>query len=120
MKLCLAEAESADLTAFVSGLDRTVSSELTLIETTRAVVRAVGHSGVPVVDRVCARLDMISIDGAVLQTARTLEPPGLRSLDAIHLATVLQPQPTPLLVAYDDRLLDAARSLDLEALSPGR
>ena len=41
----------------------------------------------------------------------------LRSLDALHLATAVRVDATAV-VAYDHRLLEAARSLGLETMSP--
>ena len=120
VKLCVPEHESAALLEYLRGLDRSVSSELTVVETARATVRALGEQGLERADRACTRLDLMPISRSIVDRARTLGPPGLRSLDAIHLATALEPRTPPVLVAYDERLLEAARHHDLATTSPGR
>ncbi len=120
MKLCVPEAESDHLLAEVGGFRRSISSELTVVETARAVVRAIGVVGLARAGDACSRLDLLPISRSILERARAVSPPELRSLDAIHLATALEPRQAPVLVAYDDRLLDAARALGLSTLSPGR
>jgi predicted nucleic acid-binding protein len=48
-----------------------------------------------------------------------LQPPALRSLDALHLATALEiGDDLEGLVAYDCQLLDAARAASIEVVSP--
>jgi predicted nucleic acid-binding protein len=49
--------------------------------------------------------------------AGLLPGPHLRSLDALHLATAVRVDAAAV-VAYDHRLLEAARSLGLETVSP--
>jgi predicted nucleic acid-binding protein len=79
-----------------------------------------GTEGLARAEQACARLDLLAISRSVLDRARALTPPELRSLDAIHLATALEPRTLPVLVAYDDRLLRAAREHGLTTRSPGR
>ena len=46
-------------------------------------------------------------------------PPGLRSLDAIHLASALSTGDYPeAFVTQDERLADAARAVGLKVLAP--
>jgi predicted nucleic acid-binding protein len=55
-----------------------------------------------------------------LLDAAGLLPGPLRSLDAIHLATALRLRDQlQVLVAYDRRLVEAARSVGLPTASPG-
>ena len=117
MKLCVPEAESAVLLEQVRTLERSISSELTVLETTRAAVRAIGLARA---EQACARLDLLPISRSILDRARSITPPELRSLDAIHLATALEPRAAPVVIAYDDRLLGAARDHGLATVSPGR
>jgi predicted nucleic acid-binding protein len=49
--------------------------------------------------------------------AALLPGPQLRSLDALHLATAIRLD-ADAVVAYDRRLLEAARSLGVNAVSP--
>ena len=54
----------------------------------------------------------------VLDRARTIGPPALRSLEAVHLASAVGLQATQL-VTYDGRLADAARGEGIDVLAPG-
>lgn len=118
VKLCVPEAESAALLDHLSGYERTISSELTVVETTRAAVRVMGEDGLRAAEEVCRRLDLLSISGPILERARSIGPAALRSLDAIHLASALEPRTAPVMVAYDDRLLHAATRHGLTTASP--
>jgi predicted nucleic acid-binding protein len=66
------------------------------------------------------RLSLLPIDEQVLNHAATLPPAALRSLDAIHLATALSlGDDLGVLIAYDERLLSAARDSGLPVATPG-
>ena len=55
----------------------------------------------------------------VAPAAARIAPPGLRTLDAIHLASALDMGPAlDALVTYDDRLAAAAWELGLPVLRP--
>nr|WP_237770234.1 hypothetical protein [Ornithinimicrobium sp. CNJ-824] len=57
----------------------------------------------------------------VFEEAARLEPPALRSLDALHLAAALILEEDLLgVVTYDDRLAEATRLLGFPVLAPGR
>ena len=120
VKLVIPEAERAQLLEFVRGLDRAISSELTVIEVGRAAARADGSAGLSRAAEVCRRLDLQRIDSHIIDRARQLKPATVRSLDAIHLASALEPRVAPLLVAYETRLLQAASDHQLVVASPGR
>ena len=65
------------------------------------------------------RVGQIGIGEAILAAAAKLEPPELRTLDSIHLATALSlGRDLGALATYDRRLDQAARALNLEVLSP--
>ena len=62
---------------------------------------------------------LLTIGDRVLKTAARLDPPGLRSLDAIHLATALRlASDLTAFVSYDVRQLEAAATLGLPVTSP--
>ncbi len=66
----------------------------------------------------------VTLSPAVVARAAAYSEESLRSLDAIHLATAehvvtVSREPLEGFVAYDDRLLDAARSVGLPAVAPG-
>ncbi|MDD9371325.1 MAG: hypothetical protein PV358_14495 [Acidimicrobiales bacterium] len=70
--------------------------------------------------RAVARLATVPLTRRVLSSAAALQPPGLRSLDAVHLVSALALRgPLRAFVAYDDRLLDAARARNLPVERPG-
>lgn len=66
------------------------------------------------------RLDLVDLDRELLRSAGALPGPGLRSLDAVHLASALRVRDVlDAFVAYDDRLLEAARLAGLVVARPG-
>ena len=69
-------------------------------------------------------LDSVSTVGLtrqILDEAGRLAPPGLRSLDAIHLAAALAfGDEVESFVTYDDRLALAATGAGLRVEAPGR
>lgn len=66
-------------------------------------------------------LALLPLDDAILDRAAELKPSGLRSLDALHLATALSVRgDVGVLLTYDDRLGDAAAERGLPVASPDR
>lgn len=66
-------------------------------------------------------LILIRFDDALLRLATHIGPPLLRSLDAMHLAAALSIGDYPAaFITYDDRLADAARTLKLNVVQPGK
>lgn len=63
---------------------------------------------------------LVPVTDGLLETAAGLASAGLRTLDAIHLATALSLGPDlDVLVAYDARRLDAARAAGVALVAPG-
>jgi predicted nucleic acid-binding protein len=117
-KLVLDEPESDDLRAHL-GASQLASSQLTITELSRAVLRRSSGARAQL-EQALATLFLISLSVERLTQAATLPPPTLRSLDAIHLATALSVrEELDAFVAYDRRLLDAASGLGLPVASPG-
>jgi uncharacterized protein len=68
-----------------------------------------------------ATLILIRVDEAVYDAAADLEPPTLRSLDAIHLSAAMSLGPDLAgVVTYDERMSEGARELGLTVKAPGR
>ena len=68
---------------------------------------------------VLRRIDLVRVSDRVLELAGGLEPPGLRSLDAIHLATARRlGRDLGHVVTYDERMLEAASELGIRTASP--
>lgn len=123
VKLIRIEAESEELTTWLDERIATpwITSVLTEIELPRAI-RAVAPQGLPAVPSVLARLDRFEIDPVIRATAAAYTDPGLRSLDAVHLATAqiaASAAPLTAFIAYDTRLNQAAQDLGLAVFLPG-
>ena len=101
---------------------RWISSVLVEVELARAVIRSGRLEQLAAVPAVTARLDLFEIDDVVRSTAASFQDPGLRSLDAIHLATASVAASVANLAAfvtYDGRLASAASELGLPTALPG-
>lgn len=69
--------------------------------------------------QVVSRINKILIGPELLTTAASLQPPALRSLDAIHLATALfLRRRLTAFVGYDQRLTDAVGAAGLPVATP--
>lgn len=109
-KLVVAETESAALAERLAD-QVLVGSALLVTEVSRAVRRAVGRSHDDVLAQVLGLISLVAVDRAVLTSAAELEPVGLRTQDAVHLASALVlGDRIDVLIGYDDRLLQAARA----------
>ncbi|HEX2680307.1 MAG TPA: type II toxin-antitoxin system VapC family toxin [Candidatus Acidoferrales bacterium] len=118
VKLVVSESESAALRRYVRRRAPLVVSALARTEVARALL----HLGPGAADRaadVLSRLELIRVSDSILNAAGRLLPANVRSLDAIHLAT-MQRLGSSLrqLVTYDRRLADSAGSLGIAAISP--
>ncbi len=120
VKLALTEAETPGLIGWLT--DRAglplVSSIIHRTEVPRAVWRA-DPSALPRSYRQVRGVQKIALTTDVLDLAATLPPPRMRSIDAIHLASALSVRrDLSAFVAYDTRLLAAARDAGLPTISP--
>ena len=119
VKLVVAEPETSALLAFLAAWPHRVSSALARVEVLRAVKRM---GAGPVVrtraTRVLARVALVKIDDAVLAASARVAPSGLRTLDAIHLATARSLEELAGIVTYDRRLGRAASRMRLKVWSP--
>ena len=121
IKLLAEETHSRAFAAFYDGNAGAewVSSTLLRIEVTRTVIRA-RPALLPDARDLLLAFSCISIDDDIVSGAMSEPDRGLRSLNAIHLATarVLGPD-LDAIVSYDDRLLKAAGDAGLPTVSPG-
>lgn len=118
VKLVLHEPESLALVEFLDGQTSVEASELSVAEVGRAVRRVD-----PNLDEqeVFDALDLHRVTSEVLRRAARLQPTGLRTLDAIHLATALAHGDGDVsVVTYDERFATAARNHGLRVVQPGR
>jgi predicted nucleic acid-binding protein len=120
VRLVVKEAESGHLRRWLAARSEVVraSSGIARTELLRAVRRG-APSLVDLAQDVLATVHLVAVTPTVLHDAATVEPPALRTLDAIHLATARRiAGDLDAFVGYDERLLDAARSLGLRVASP--
>jgi predicted nucleic acid-binding protein len=99
---------------------RHVASALVRTEVRRALRRIEAPARtLTTADKLLAAVITISIRDELLDAAGRLAEPGLRSLDAIHLATAQSLGPAlTAFVTYDRRLLDAADRAGLPTAAP--
>jgi predicted nucleic acid-binding protein len=124
VKLVRVERESRALVDWLAarGSERLVASALVEVELPRALRRS--EPGVlGGVAAVVARLYRVDINAAVRATAGAYPDEGLRSPDAIHLATaeflVASDHAISAFVTYDKGLADAAGRAGLPVAAPG-
>jgi predicted nucleic acid-binding protein len=124
VKLVVREAESDAIEAEIARWARIVTSEIAAVELLRAVARARAEGRVGVADgrmtlEFLAALDVVPMTEEVRAVAAALGPVGLRTLDAIHLASAdtLADELAGILT-YDGRMAGAARALDMMVIAP--
>lgn len=118
VKIPLGEPEQDALRSALSGFDAAVSSALLRVEATRACSRY-GPTFVETATAGLASVALLPLDDLVLAAAATLDPPSLRSLDALHLASALSlGSDLGAIFTYDARMVDAARHYGVTVLSP--
>ncbi len=118
VKLIRDERESDALAHFLQRLTEplaVVSSMLVETELRRMAVR----DGMPqeAVSLALRKISLIELDRDHFRAAGLLPDRSLRSLDALHLVSAMQAD-ADVLVAYDIRLLQAARTVGMRSISP--
>ena len=118
IKLVIPEPESEKLRAELALWSRHASSAVARTEVVRAAAR-VDPAARERARLIVRAVSLIAVTDEILERAANLEPPTLRSLDALHLASalslggVLGP-----VVTYDARLAEAASAVGLDVLAP--
>jgi predicted nucleic acid-binding protein len=119
IKLVRSDPESAALRADIAGGRELVSSTLLLVEGRRAAARY-GPVALARARSALATITLLPLDDATLESAASLEPVELRSLDTLHLASALSLGPElGRFYCYDHRLAAAAAALGLDMRQPG-
>jgi uncharacterized protein len=117
VKLVRSEPESSALRQELAGREL-LSSALLAVEGRRAA-RRYGDLAARRANAALATITLVSLDAPILDAAAELDPAELRSLDALHLATVVSlGEELERLYCYDARLTDAARALGIEVSQP--
>jgi predicted nucleic acid-binding protein len=118
VKLVVREPETEALLGFLALGHLQVTNALARVEVVRAVRRH-GRSAAARARDLLDSINLLALDDALLDQAATIEANGLRSLDAIHIASAQQLEDTlHTLVTYDDRMLAAARAVGLPTARP--
>ena len=120
IKLLVEESHSKAFAAFYDAHADAewASSALLRIELTRAVTRAM-PTLLPDARDLLLAFSFVAIDDDIVEAAMNEPDRGLRSRDAIHLATArILGEDLDAIVSYDDRLLKAATDAGLETASP--
>ena len=120
VKLALTEPESASLARWLAERadQPLVSSALHRAEVPRAVWRS-EPGALPRSYRVIKRIARVTLTADLLENSATLPPQDLSPAQAIHLASALALRGhITAFVAYDDRLLAAAKDIGLPVASP--
>jgi predicted nucleic acid-binding protein len=117
VKLVRSEAESPALRRELAGREL-LSSALLIVEGRRAA-RRYGELAVRRTRAALTTITLIPLDQPILDVAAELDPAELRSLDALHLATVVSlGEDLDHLFCYDARLGDAAQALGIKVSQP--
>lgn len=119
VKLLFEEAESVALARQVDDLAEgeipLLSGDLLETELRRAAQR--GGATQQDVTNLLDRFDLLAMDQSIYRTAGLLPGENLRSLDALHTAVALRVS-ADVMVTYDQRQIEACRSVGLNTLSP--
>ena len=117
IKLVRSESESRALRRELAGREL-LSSALLVVEGRRAA-RRYGELAARRAAVALTAITLLPLDGPILDAAAELHPLELRSLEALHLATVVSlGEELERLYCYDSRLTDAARALGIEVFQP--
>jgi hypothetical protein len=120
VKLVVREPESEALRRWMEACDDVLlTSDLARTELLRAV-RRVRPEATQRARMVLDSLTVIRLGPGIVEDAARLDPPVLRSLDALHLAAALALEDDLQgVVTYEDRLAEATRLLGFSAIAPG-
>ena len=118
VKLVVREPETVALRRYLRRRTTLVSSALARAEVLRAVMQH-GQPASKLAGVVLGRLELLRVNDRVLRDAGALTPPGLRTLDAIHLASARMLGDGPKRVlCYDARLAEAFEGHGLKVVAP--
>jgi predicted nucleic acid-binding protein len=121
VKLVVDEPESDALRDELTGWIAQASSDIARVELRRAVRRRGREQSrrLEQARRLFGGIELMYITDAILDAAAELDPPALRSLDALHLASALAlRERLGVLISYDKRMLGAAAEVGLTTSAP--
>jgi predicted nucleic acid-binding protein len=119
VKLVIPEPETAALVTALTPKALLVASEILEVEALRATRRSTGEDGAATARAQLAGVRLLPLTDQIRRRASELEPPTLRSLDAIHIATALDlGERLGCVYAYDVRMATAASQAGLQVAAP--
>ena len=120
VKLVVVEAESAALRSYFEDFahDTLFAAALARTELVRSVARLGSIEIIETARLVLTKLDLVTLNLALLDAAATIAPLEPRTLDAIHLAAARTAPDLRALVTYDNRLAQAAAAAGIAVVSP--
>jgi len=121
VKLVLGEPSSRAMTKWARvHAERVISCDLLRTELLRATRRGAPDQ-MPRARAILDSITLLSLPSTTFERAAELEPAGLRSLDAVHLAAALElGDELDGMVTYDDRLAAASALHGVTVVSPSR
>jgi len=118
LKLLVREAETTRLRRWFAAHEPLWSSQLLRTEALRAASRLEIDDAT--VERALAAISLVLPAVSTFFTAGRLDPPELRSLDALHLAAALElGDDLEGVVTYDWRMIVGAKIAQIPVVSPG-
>lgn len=119
VKLVVQEFESQALEEFLRSRPVPASSAMARVEVVRAV-RPHGRAVVTGAHLLLDGLRLLRLDDELLDAAAEINGTGIRSLDAIHLASARAlGSALAVLVTYDRRMAAGAHQLGMPTIAPG-
>ena len=120
VKLVVVEAESAALRSYFEDFahDTLFAAALARTELVRSVARLGSIEIIETARLVLTKLDLVTLNLALLDAAATIAPLEPRTLDAIHLAAARTAPDLRALVTYDNHLAQAAAAAGIAVVSP--
>lgn len=119
VKLVIPEPETPALVTALTAKTVLVASEILEVEAVRATRRATGDDGAGAARTQLAGVRLLPLTDQIRRRACELEPPTLRSLDAIHIATALDlGERLACMYAYDVRMATSANEAGLRVCAP--
>jgi predicted nucleic acid-binding protein len=113
------EPETGALVTALTPKALLVASEILEVEALRATRRTTEEDGATAARTQLAGIRLLPMTDQIRRRACELEPPTLRSLDTIHIATALDlGERLACMYAYDVRMATAAREAGLRVCAP--
>ncbi len=119
VKLVRSEPESHALREELHEVETELISSVLLSVEGRRAARRYGKLASVRANAALTTITLLALDQPIIEIAAELEPSELRSLDALHLATILSlGEDIERVYCYDSRLTSAARTFGVEVAQP--